>query len=230
MEVLHSLDLRLLKETVMGHNTLGWLIKIVHTKHTPSEDYGWIRQVLNSDYFPQSMKDWLQDVIRLLNLTECGLLDGGKVSWELKRLKYLGRKMEESGKKSNPPSQEKQEENPPLENNHKWTREFSWRKDMKKMTPWNVLDYNTKHLHLSSFGHEMEEMLLKEVAKYMLKSEYRIYSMAFALKIPYRYTVWIYFMTFKQMSMSSSAPCSLSEFDLEVGRRLLQFARNMYFR
>ena len=42
MEVLCSLDLRLLKETVMGHNTLGWLIKIVHTKHMPSEDYGWI--------------------------------------------------------------------------------------------------------------------------------------------------------------------------------------------
>ena len=42
MEVLHSLDLRLLKETVIGHNTLGWLIKIVHTEHMPSEDYGWI--------------------------------------------------------------------------------------------------------------------------------------------------------------------------------------------
>ena len=51
----------------------------------PSEDYRWIQQVLNSDYFPQSMKDGLQDVIELLNLTECGLLDGGKVSWELKK-------------------------------------------------------------------------------------------------------------------------------------------------
>ena len=77
MEVLRSLDLRLLKETVMGHNTLEWLIKIAHTECTPSEDYRWIRQVLNSDYFPQSMKDGLQDVIRLLNLTECGLLDEG---------------------------------------------------------------------------------------------------------------------------------------------------------
>ena len=37
-------------------------------------------------------------------------------------------------------------------------------------------------------------------------------------------------MTFKQMSMSSSAPCPLSDFNLEVGRRLLRFARNMYFR
>ena len=129
--------------------------------------------------------------------------------------------MEESGKKSNPPSQEEQEENLPLEKNNKWTREFSWRKDMKKMTSWNVIDYNTKHLHLSSFGHEMKEMLLKEVAKYMLKSEYRNNSMAFALKIPYRYTFWIYFMTFKQMSMSSSAPCSLSEFNLEVGREVI---------
>ena len=138
--------------------------------------------------------------------------------------------MEESGKKSNLPSQEEQEENPPLENNQKWTREFSRRKDMKKMTPWNVLDYNTKHLRPSSFSHEMEEMLLKEVAKYMLKSEYRTYSMAFTLKIPYSYTFWIYFMTFKQMSMSSSAPWSLSEFNLEVGRRLLRFTRNVYFR
>ena len=101
---------------------------------------------------------------------------------------------------------------------------------MKKMTPWNVLDYNTKHLRPSSFGHEKEEMLLKEVAKYTLKSEYRTYSMAFTLKIPYRYMFWIYFMTFKQMSTSSSAPCSLFEFNLEVGRRLLQFARNVYFR
>ena len=99
---------------------------------------------------------------------------------------------------------------------------------MKKMTPWNVLDYNTKHLCPSSFGHEKEEMLLKEVAKYTLKSEYRTYSMAFTLKIPYRYMFWIYFMTFKQMSTSSSAP--LSEFNLEVGRRLLRFARNVYFR
>ena len=80
MEVLRSLDPRLLKKTVMGHNTLGWLIKIVHTERMPSEDYSWIQPVLNSDYFPQSMKDGLQDVIRLLSLTECGLLDGRKVS------------------------------------------------------------------------------------------------------------------------------------------------------
>ena len=88
---------------------------------------------------------------------------------------------------------------------------------MKKMTPWNMLDYNTKHLCPSRFSNEMEEMLLKEVAKYTLKSEYRIYSMAYALKIPYRYMFWIYFLTFKQMSASSSAPCPLSEFNLEVG-------------
>ena len=92
---------------------------------------------------------------------------------------------------------------------------------MKKMTPWNVLDYNIKHLCPSSFGHKKEEMLLKEVAKYTLKSEYRTYSMAFTLKIPYCYMFWIYFMTFKQMSLSSSIPCSLSKFNLEVGRRLL---------
>ena len=97
MEVLHSLDPRLLKETVMGHNTLGWLIKIVHTEHMPSEDFGWIRPVLNSDYFPQSMKDGLQDVIRLLSLTECGLLDGGKVSWKLKKETKILRKKKNGG-------------------------------------------------------------------------------------------------------------------------------------
>ena len=134
--------------------------------------------------------------------------------------------MEESEKKSNSPSQE----NPPLENKEKWTKGFSWRKGMKKMTPWNVLDYNTKHLCPSHFSHEMEEMLLKEVVQYTLKSEYRIYSMAYTFKIPYCYTFWIHFMTFKQMSMSSSAPCPLSDFNLEVGRRLLRFARNVYFR
>ena len=64
----------------------------------------------------------------------------------------------------------------------------------------------------------------------MLKNEYRIYSMAYTLKIPYHYMYWIHFMTFKQMSTSSSAPCPLSEFNLEVGRRLLQFARNVYFK
>ena len=101
---------------------------------------------------------------------------------------------------------------------------------MKKMTPWNVLDYNAKHLCPSSFGHEKEKMLLKEVAKYTLKSEYRIYSMAFTLKIPYHYMFWIHFMTFKQMSMSSSSPCCLSKINLEVGRRLLRFARNVYLR
>ena len=123
--------------------------------------------------------------------------------------------MEESGQTSNPPSQE-EEQNPPLYKNEKWTKEFSWSKDMKKMTPWKVLDYNTKNLCPSRFSHEIEEMLLKEVVKYMLKSEY-IYSMAYALKIPYRYMFWISVMTFKQMSMSSSVPCSLSEFNGEGG-------------
>ena len=118
-----------------------------------------------------------------------------------------------------------------MEKNEMWTKEFSWSKDMKKMTPWNVLDYNTKHSQKSQkfCSHKMEEML-KEEAKYMLKSEYRIYSMVYTLKIPYCYTFWIFFITFKQMSMSTSAPCSLSKFNLEMGRRLLQFTRNMYFR
>ena len=64
----------------------------------------------------------------------------------------------------------------------------------------------------------------------MLKSEYRIYSMAYTLKIHIATHSGFFFITFKQMSMSSSVPCSLSELNLEVGRRLLQFARNVYFR
>ena len=43
------------------------------------------------------MKDGLPDVIRLLSLTECGLLDGGKVSWELKKETKILRKKKKRG-------------------------------------------------------------------------------------------------------------------------------------
>ena len=43
------------------------------------------------------MKDRLQDVIRLLSLTECSLLDGGKVSWELKKETKILRKKKNGG-------------------------------------------------------------------------------------------------------------------------------------
>ena len=82
IEVLCSLDPNLVKTTVDGRNTLGWLIKIACTECTLLSDYSWVRDVLNDDFFPNSMKDGLRNVCERLNLTECGLLEAGKVSWE----------------------------------------------------------------------------------------------------------------------------------------------------
>ena len=82
IEVLCSLDPNLVKTTVDGRNTLGWLIKIACTECTLLSDCSWVWEVLNDDFFPNSMKDGLCDVCKCINITECGLLEAGKVSWE----------------------------------------------------------------------------------------------------------------------------------------------------
>ena len=85
LEVLRSLDRNLVKETITGHNILGWLIQIVHTECSSSMNYSWVCDVLQGDYFPDSMKEGLRDICECLKITECGLLDErGKVSWEEK--------------------------------------------------------------------------------------------------------------------------------------------------
>ena len=83
LQIMHSLDPQLLQELIMGHNTLGWLIKIVHTQMTAEEGYAWMDDVLKSSFFSVPMKCGLRNVAQLLKINHSGLLlDEEKVSWE----------------------------------------------------------------------------------------------------------------------------------------------------
>ena len=85
LEALRSLDVRLWKEMMTGHNTLGWLIKTVDTERSSLKNYDWIPRVLNCNRVTDSMKRGLRDVCERLNITACGILqDNNKVSWEEK--------------------------------------------------------------------------------------------------------------------------------------------------
>ena len=222
LEVLHSLDSNLVKETITSCNILGWLIQIVHTECSSSMNYSWVHDVLQGDYFPDSMKEGLRDVCECLKIMECGLLDErGKVSGEEKE--EMKSSSPENGKTKMKPMGEKE----PREKF--WAKQLCWNKEMRRMEPWQVLDVISKQLSPSKFQTRDKEMLIQQVVNSAVTSEYKLYSLGDALRVPYLIIFAIFMKTRFEKKLSCPEPIPLSHFLVEVGTRLSRVARNVYF-
>ena len=102
---------------------------------------------------------------------------------------------------------------------------------MKKMGPWELLDHVSKHLSPSSYDHEVEENIMKQVVTSAVTSEYKFYCFGFGLKIPYHLMRRIWMKTLADItSYLSLLPLTLQTLLLEAGMRLLRVARNSHYR